>query len=834
MQARTGRQPIATDFVIAVSDDSLFKSFLEKQLSVSTGFEYSLSKTFIIHASWKMISEDILSRPEVLFVDRLRIPHEEVAVSNLDLSVNKATTLHNRFPQYNGQAISVSVKENRPDTADIDFKGRYVPTTFVSAALSSHATAMATIIGGAGNTYYEGKGVAWGSFISSANFTTLLPEPDAVYQQYNISVQNHSYGTGIENFYGADAAAYDASVITRPSLLHVFSAGNSGTLASTTGAYAGITGFANLTGSFKMAKNIITVGHTDSLAVVLAPSSKGPAYDGRVKPELVAFGEDGSSGAAAIVSGIALTLQQAYKDLHGSLPSSALVKAVLLNSADDVGPAGIDYSTGFGSANALKAMQGLSRATESSINTGETQFYDLVIPSNCKRVKITLVWSDPPATPNAAKALRNDLDLELENTGTGQTWKPWVLSHFPRADSLQLLPVRKRDSLNNAEQVTLDNPAAGNYRVRITAFNSLAGSQPYSFAYQFDTLDKFTWYYPASKDNLFGNRSNTLRWESTYGTTTGQLEYSINNGNTWQQIDNAVDLNRGYYKWMPPDTFVTALLRMNIGVQNFRTDTFTISNRMDIYVGFNCPDSFLFFWKRVPGISSYQVYKLGDKYMEPLLVTTDTFVILQKQTNPSLYYAVAPLISGKTGVRSYGFNYTTQGVECYVRSFFAVLIGNAAQLDLELGSNYNIRKITWEKLTPAGYVALQSVLNISGLHFTYTDNSLIRGLNTYRVRIELVNGQVIYSNPATVYYLANDLYLVYPNPAPQYQSITLLSIDSDITHLQVYNSVGVLVYTREMDVLVNTIPAGKLSKGLYLLRIIKENRTQAVLKLIVQ
>ena len=38
---------------------------------------------------------------------------------------------------------------------------------------------------------------------------------------------------GIENFYGADAAAYDASAIANPTLLQVFSAGNSGSHIST-------------------------------------------------------------------------------------------------------------------------------------------------------------------------------------------------------------------------------------------------------------------------------------------------------------------------------------------------------------------------------------------------------------------------------------------------------------------------------------------------------------------------------------------------------------------------------------------------------------------------
>ena len=97
------------------------------------------------------------------------------------------------------------------------------------------------------------KGAAWGALLTSSDYASLLPDADAVYQQNKLSVQNHSYGTGIENFYGTDAVAYDMTVKNTPVLLHVFSAGNSGTLASASGPYSAIQGFANLTGSFKMA-----------------------------------------------------------------------------------------------------------------------------------------------------------------------------------------------------------------------------------------------------------------------------------------------------------------------------------------------------------------------------------------------------------------------------------------------------------------------------------------------------------------------------------------------------------------------------------------------------
>jgi len=835
-QLQFKQQDRFSTFVIAVSEPSLFKAFLGKTPGIFTMYEYEPANIFLVTARWKDLFGKILPRPEVLFIDEQRIPKEEVAVSNLDISTNKVNMVHARFPQYNGQALTVSVKENRPDTADIDFKGRYVSTHLSSATLSSHATIMATIIAGAGNTYYEGKGVAVGAMISSAGFTTLLPEPDAAYQQFNITVQNHSYGTGIENFYGADAAAYDASVITRPSLVHVFSAGNSGLLASSMGPYAGVPSFANLTGSFKMAKNIITIGHTDSFEVVLSPSSKGPAYDGRVKPELVAFGEDGSSGAAALVSGVSLVMQQSYKELHGVMPSSALVKAILLNSADDTGPKGIDFTSGYGALNAFKAMQGVlnARHFEGSISNNVTDAYILSVPAGTRQLKITLVWNDQPATPNAVKALRNDLDLELSLPSTGETWKPWVLNSFPHVDSLQHLPVRKRDSLNNVEQVTVDDPVAGSYVINVKGFNiPAAAPQPYFIAYQFDTLDKFTWYYPAKTDNIFGGSTNVIRWGSTYNNLAGRLEYSINNGNSWQLISNNVDLAKGFYKWNVPDTFVTALLRMNIPAQDFVSDTFTISKRFNTFVGFNCPDSFLFYWNKIPGVSGFQLYRLGEKYMEPLQITTNTAVILGKQGNPSLYYSVAPLLNNKTGVRSYGFNYTTQGVGCYIKTFLVQLAGNAGLLDLEIGSAYKVSTITWEKLTLNGYVPLSIINNIAGLVYSYTDPSLSYGTNTYRVKITLVNGQIVYSEPATLYYFGNRLYIVYPNPALQYQPVTILSNEPETTLVQVFNSVGQKVYESLLNDLANTLPAGKLSKGFYVLRVIKENKLQASLKLVV-
>jgi hypothetical protein len=55
----------------------------------------------------------------------------------------------------------------------------------------------------------------------------------------------------------------------------------------------------------------------------------------------------------------------------------------------------------------------------------------------------------------------------------------------------------------------------------------------------------------------------------------------------------------------------------------------------------------LFYWNKLPGIANYRVYKLGSKYLEPITVTSDSFLVLAKTTNPSLHYAVAPIIATK-------------------------------------------------------------------------------------------------------------------------------------------------------------------------------------------
>ena len=173
------------------------------------------------------------------------------------------------------------------------------------------------------------------------------------------------------------------------------------------------------------------------------------------------------------------------------------------------------------------------------------------MPAGIKKLKATLVWNDPPAAPNATKALINDLDLELKEISSGQTWQPWVLNPFPHVDSLSQAAKRKRDTLNNIEQITIDNPAAGNYQLKVTGFNVTTASQNFHIAWQLDSVDKFEWQFPTANDFIFPSITNTIRWQSSFAASNGILEYSTG-GNIWQPVQASVDLNTSHYNWSVP------------------------------------------------------------------------------------------------------------------------------------------------------------------------------------------------------------------------------------------------------------------------------------------
>jgi hypothetical protein len=371
---------------VSVTNKDAFQQWAQQHLAAAKVSQPGASMHLLTIAGLNAAAvAQLAACPLVDFVDVAdRRAHEERRLNNSNLSINTISVVHARFPGLAGQGLMASLKELPFDSDDIDLKGRVAAPGAFAKPYSDHATAMATLLGGAGNSDPLGRGAARAVRLATSDFARLLPDDATQLAQAGISVQNHSYGVGIENYYGLESQAYDQQTPQLPQLLHVFSSGNVGSAASPDGLYKGIEKFANISGQFKMSKNTLTVGATDPSGQVAALSSRGPAHDGRIKPELVAYGEGGSSEAAALVSGISILLQQQYRDQHaGTLPPAALVKAVLLNSADDLGTPEVDYLSGFGQADALGAISTMraGRFFGGNATQGADQVFRITVPS---------------------------------------------------------------------------------------------------------------------------------------------------------------------------------------------------------------------------------------------------------------------------------------------------------------------------------------------------------------------------------------------------------------------------------------------------------------------
>ncbi|MBL0274113.1 MAG: T9SS type A sorting domain-containing protein [Chitinophagaceae bacterium] len=229
-------------------------------------------------------------------------------------------------------------------------------------------------------------------------------------------------------------------------------------------------------------------------------------------------------------------------------------------------------------------------------------------------------------------------------------------------------------------------------------------------------------------------------------------------------------------------------------------------------------------WPRVPAASKYNLYKLGTKYMEALQTITDTSIVLQKNSNNSLHYAVAPVIGGREGVKSFGTNYTTQGVLCYFKSWYADKINNTGRLNLELGSLYNINKIIVQRITGKDTFTLQTINSPVSLSYIFTDPGLITGLNQYRVCLKTVNGAEICSEIASLYFAEENRLFIYPNPVRQTESFTVITNEQQSGELQIIDVNGRIVQRILIGGGAIQLFALRLPGGLYLLRLAGNNQ----------
>ena len=243
-------------------------------------------------------------------------------------------------------------------------------------------------------------------------------------------------------------------------------------------------------------------------------SSRGPTDDGRIKPDIVAPGTNilstrsldpgfdadlyswgvyaanpkyvfngGTSMSTPLTAGAAALVREFLQQGGLAQPSAALVKGALLHHARELTPGQYgdgdkreipprpNWVEGWGRVDlaplfpAAGVQQWFDDHT-AGLWTGQTADYGLAdhrltVVTSSVPLRVTLVWSDYPASLAAQTQLVNDLDLEV----TSPSGVVYPLSV---------------DRRNNVEMAEIQAPEPGAWRVTVRAVNVPQGPQPFA------------------------------------------------------------------------------------------------------------------------------------------------------------------------------------------------------------------------------------------------------------------------------------------------------------------------------------------------------------------
>lgn len=405
-----------------------------------------------------------------------------------------------------GSGEMIAVTDTGLDQNHPDLTGR-VAATYTQFGLdpspddtnSGHGTHIAVTVVGNGSGDSSARGVA-----PSANLVMYALEHDptgafgrigSIYdllrdaEQMTARITVNAWGlNGNFGQYTADARSVDQFVNDRSDMTPIFSIGDNGGQ-----------GASKIT-SPATAKNTIAIGASTTGAdgsvaagEVANFSSDGPALDGRIKPDLVAPGVgvcsglaeeakfpagpscltgshatgnsyymqlSGTSQATAVASGVAALTREFIREQAGvSSPSSSLVKAAMINGAQDLGTPDIpNANEGWGQVDLSRTVLPMDGTTplntffddNKPLSPGFGLLYSFTLdPSH--GIDITLAWSDEAGSANAPQnqpRLVNNMDLILVDPNGVE----WIGNHFSSGESTS---GGTADDINNVERVRI-------------------------------------------------------------------------------------------------------------------------------------------------------------------------------------------------------------------------------------------------------------------------------------------------------------------------------------------------------------------------------------------
>ena len=405
-----------------------------------------------------------------------------------------------------GSGEMIAITDTGLDKNHPDLTGR-VAATYTQFGLdpspddtnSGHGTHIAVTVVGNGSGDSSAQGVAPGArmvmYALEHDPTGVFGRIGSIYdilrdaEQMTARIAVNAWGlNGNYGQYTADARSVDLFVNDRSDLTPIFSIGDNGGQ-----------GASQIT-SPATAKNTIAIGaSTTGVDGSVAPgqvanfSSDGPALDGRIKPDLVAPGVgicsglaeeakfpsgpscltgshatgnsyymqlSGTSQATAVASGVAALTREFIREQAGvSSPTSSLVKAAMINGAQDLGTPDIpNANEGWGQVDLSRTVLPMDGTTplntffddNKPLSPGFGLLYSFSLdPSH--GVDITLAWTDEAGSANAPQnqpRLVNNMDLIL----VAPSGAEWIGNHFSSGASTS---GGTADNVNNVERIRI-------------------------------------------------------------------------------------------------------------------------------------------------------------------------------------------------------------------------------------------------------------------------------------------------------------------------------------------------------------------------------------------
>ena len=418
----------------------------------------------------------------------------------------------------NGSGEVLAISDTGLDEDHGDFNGRvrgiydqFGPDNSHSDMNSGHGTHVAaTLLGdGSGDTASKGMvpDATFHFYQLEADNSGFLARWGSLYEMFTHSwdqgarIQTNSWGnTNLVGEYSSDSRSVDDFIYDYPRFLALFSAGDLGPNPNSVTPPG-------------TAKNALTVGASTTGAYSSVPegsvsetSSSGTTLDGRIKPDIVAPGVmicsaraeeaqyasgsscstathndgttplymalNGSSMATPVAAGAAAMTRQYLRESEGiSEPRSDLIRAILINGAEDIGNPDIPNALeGWGQLDLQQSLypsgtfnDDIMGSSEGSLNLfyddsrqllpGHSFAYTFEMSSDAMGgLDVTLVWNDREGSAIAnqsAPRLVNDLDLRI----TAPNGSVYIGNSFSAGFSI--MGGGNEDRLNNVERIRL-------------------------------------------------------------------------------------------------------------------------------------------------------------------------------------------------------------------------------------------------------------------------------------------------------------------------------------------------------------------------------------------